>query len=353
MSDTHIPEDHLLFSVIIPSYNQRAHLREALRCIRKQDLASHFYEVIVVDDGSRDGSAEDLHALAERGQLRYLSQPNGGPGSARNAGAALARGTVLVFTDADCRPEPAWLSQLQRSYAVPELPVAVGGAIHNVIEGHWLYRLAAIQELHQANAGTPPTFLDTANASFRRDIFLQIGGFTTNVPLITGDDVDLGQRIIAAGYQLEYNPQAVVWHIGRHSLRAIFAQAWTRGKSDGVLLSIHPDIVAGPPSRGVRRLIRRVVEWLGAMAQTTPPRIRPLARAVSGSIRIAMLCVPEVEYYARHAVPRQRAMARALTRTPAQQALYLGLIWAWYFFSLIGRVVGCFRFLRDSSGGHR
>src|SRR5919199_4696505 len=105
-------EGRVRASVIVPVRDAAATLPRTLAALAGQELAEP-YEVIVVDDGSRDGSAE----LAEStpGPVTVLRQPGAGPAAARNRGATAARGTALCFTDADCFPSPGWLDAGMRA----------------------------------------------------------------------------------------------------------------------------------------------------------------------------------------------------------------------------------------------
>src|SRR5204863_903204 len=97
-------------SVIVPARDAAATLGRALAALGAQEGAPDF-EVIVVDDGSRDGTAQ----LAERAGARTVRAAGDGPARARNAGAAAASGAVLAFTDADCYPTPGWLAAALRA----------------------------------------------------------------------------------------------------------------------------------------------------------------------------------------------------------------------------------------------
>ncbi|PZR66075.1 MAG: glycosyl transferase family 2, partial [Solirubrobacterales bacterium] len=92
-------------SVVIPARDAAETLPRALEAVARQEGAPA-YEVIVVDDGSRDETAAIAHDLG----ARVISADGGGPASARNAGVAEARGGLLAFTDADCVPTPGWLA---------------------------------------------------------------------------------------------------------------------------------------------------------------------------------------------------------------------------------------------------
>lgn len=108
-----------LISVVIPLYNKERIIETSLRSVLKQDFPS--FEVVVVDDGSTDGSAEVVRHIADP-RLRLVSQPNGGPSKARNTGASHAQGEYICFLDADDELLPDALGTLyDRAAAHPEV----------------------------------------------------------------------------------------------------------------------------------------------------------------------------------------------------------------------------------------
>ena len=151
-------------SVVVPAYQSAATIGGTLDALARQDLDEP-YEVIVVDDGSTDGSAE----IAERaGVTSVLRQPNLGPAAARNAGVAAAAGDAIAFTDADCLPEPDWLrtgvSALERADLVQgrvePVPGDRGGPFDHTI---WVLREDGLYEC--------------ANLFVDRSTFMRVGGF--------------------------------------------------------------------------------------------------------------------------------------------------------------------------------
>jgi glycosyltransferase involved in cell wall biosynthesis len=95
-------------SIIIPAFNCEDTIAGTLDALRAQTYHGAM-EVIVVDDGSSDGTNEIVRSFS---QVRCLRQDNAGPASARNSGARISSGDILMFTDSDCCPEPAWVEKL-------------------------------------------------------------------------------------------------------------------------------------------------------------------------------------------------------------------------------------------------
>ncbi len=100
-------------SVIVPAYNASATIGRTLEALSKQNCSQPF-EVIVVDDGSVDNTADIVRSFAVGAS--YVRQDNAGPASARNHGAQLAQGEFLAFTDSDCIPHEDWISQLMEGF---------------------------------------------------------------------------------------------------------------------------------------------------------------------------------------------------------------------------------------------
>jgi glycosyltransferase involved in cell wall biosynthesis len=155
-----------LVSVIIPARNASATLERALRALREQQILAP-YEVIVVDDGSGDGTGEIADRLAPLVRTLRNGRPQG-PGAARNRGVAAARGSVLAFTDADCFPEPEWLAR--GVHALQEVDIVQGAVIPDPGARRTPFeRTLAVDRLSG--------FYQTANLFVRRDVFDAVGGF--------------------------------------------------------------------------------------------------------------------------------------------------------------------------------
>ncbi len=231
-------------SVIIPV---RDGMRTLERCLaRLADQTIPPDQVIVVDNGSRDGSGDLARAFAARARhlpLEVLEERRIGASVARNRGAAAASGELLAFTDADCEPGADWLERLTRAFG-PRIG-AVAGRIrpappHTAIEAFAaLYTLRTAEERFDSTqfsllrGGFP-----TANLAVRRDVFGAIGGFDEGIR-IYGEDYDLCARIYGQGYVIRYEPRALVLHHHRTTLQGLLTQSFGFGACHAYLLRRH------------------------------------------------------------------------------------------------------------------
>jgi glycosyltransferase involved in cell wall biosynthesis len=211
-------------SVIVPVRDDRDGLEKLLGALREQTLARSRYELIVVDDGSSDGSAE----VAEAAGARVLRTPGGGGSyAARNLALDAASGRVLAFTDADCVPSAQWLER-----GLAALEESGAGMVAGHIEMPMGQRpsaaaiIDAARHLDQERA-VRGGFCATANLFVRREIFESVGRFNDN--LISGGDGEFGNRATAAGVVLRYDPDAVVSHAPRSRPRELARKAYRLG----------------------------------------------------------------------------------------------------------------------------
>ncbi len=203
-----------VISVIIPAYNAAQIIGECLEALLHQSVAQDDYEVIVVDDGSTDGTGEIAGAYG----VRVFSQPNQGPTVARNQGVAQAKGEILLFTDADCVPAENWIEEMVRPLSDPEVIGVKGayatrqpGLIPRFIQLEFEDRYRLLKRDKYID------FVDTHAAAFRKKVFDIAGGFDPSIPGPTAEDADLSYRLASLGYKMVFNPQAIVYH--RHPAR--------------------------------------------------------------------------------------------------------------------------------------
>jgi len=228
--------DEPFVSIIIAARNAEHTIVPCLRSLRALDYPADRMEIIVVDDGSSDRTAE----LAESEGVRLIRAVQRGPGAARNRGVAEARGEFVAFTDADCLVGEDWLRQLLAVFE--EDVAAVGGAQGLANAGyvprsvHSFLRLMGFWGGYTKTAETPrPVGHNPAcNVLYRKAAFERVGGF--NPDLFPGEDVELDARLRRLGSRLLYNPRAVVLHY-RGGLRAFARMMFRYGRSGGCLLA--------------------------------------------------------------------------------------------------------------------
>jgi glycosyltransferase involved in cell wall biosynthesis len=202
-------------SVIIPARNEAMGIAAAVRAVIAQSSADVALEVIVVDDGSTDATAEIARSAGAR--VINLDGPGRGPAAARNRGAATAQGDPLVFLDADCIPRPGWLAALLAAHAAGA--VVVGGAL-DLPPG--LPALARCDYycgwylVHsRRSAGWVPHH-PPPNLSIRRAAFLRTVGFSEQPHLrYTNEERALQAELRRAGHRIYFEPRAVVYHYNR------------------------------------------------------------------------------------------------------------------------------------------
>ena len=237
------------YSIIVPVYNRPDEVNELLDSLTRQTFTD--FEVIIVEDGS----TLDCHSVAAsylgRLPLHYYEKPNSGPGQSRNYGAEHARGDFLIVLDSDVVLPEGYLaatdSELQASPCV-----AWGGpdAAHESftpVQKAISYSMTSFFATggirgSSARTGTAKPALDkffprSFNMGIRRDVYLQLGGFSK---MRFGEDIDFSYRIVEAGYQPRLFPSAWVWHKRRTDFRKFFRQVYNSGIARINLEKRHP-----------------------------------------------------------------------------------------------------------------
>jgi len=122
------------FSIIVPTFNRKKLLIECLNALLNQDYPKNMYEVLVIDDGSNDGTFKLVHFFKKKySNLRYFQIQHSGPGPARNFGLSKSRGKFIAFTDDDCIVDFDWLKKIELAFKKTGAD-AVGGSIINPID---------------------------------------------------------------------------------------------------------------------------------------------------------------------------------------------------------------------------
>ena len=222
-------------SVIVCSYNGGQTLEACLRSLKKLNYPD--YEVVLVDDGSKDNTKE---IVSHHPWVKTIHQPNMGLSVARNVGAAHASGEILAYTDSDCMADPDWLYYLVGTLLSGDY-AGVGGPNISPPAQNWHQACVA------AAPGGPSHVLLTdvvaehipgCNMAFHRWAFDKVGGFDPEYRK-AGDDVDFCWRLQQEGQVIAFSPSAIVWHYRRFTLKAFRKQQEGYGEAESLLRFKH------------------------------------------------------------------------------------------------------------------
>jgi GT2 family glycosyltransferase len=209
-------------SVYIPAYNSAEFLSRAIDGLLSQTLPAD--EILVIDDGSRDATAEIAARYPAVTLVRHLA--NSGLGAARNTGFRTARNELVASLDADCVPDPGWLAGLARHFADPKL-AGVGGRL---IEGNQSTLADRWRRAHMAQEWGDqslrnPRFLFGCNNMFRKAAVQEAGGYDESMRT-NGEDTDVSRRLREKGWELLYDPEPRAVHLRHDTARSILDTYW-------------------------------------------------------------------------------------------------------------------------------
>ena len=227
-------------SVVIPVLNDPAGIKRCLEALERQTYPKDRYEVIVVDNGSTDGTKQTIERFAVCGSRfagedrtanriphivnpRYVYEPIRGLHQARNAGIKEAKGEVLAFTDADCIPAPDWIEEgVEAILSTPNCGLGAG-RIDVFAETPGKPTAAELFEIvtafRQKEYLERWHFAAPANVFTKREVISKVGVFRGT--LKSGADIEWGKRVFNAGYKQFYSEKTIVKHPARHSLKRV------------------------------------------------------------------------------------------------------------------------------------
>jgi poly-beta-1,6-N-acetyl-D-glucosamine synthase len=238
-------------SVLMPAHNERAVIARSVAAVLRMKYPA--FELIVIDDGSTDGTLDALTPLASDPRLRLVRKPrNEGKALALNDALPLTRGEILLGLDADAEPDPYILHHLVPHFASPRVAAVTGNPrVRNT--DTVLARLQAVEFssiislLRRAQRvwGRIVTVSGVV-AAFRRSAVFDVGGFSPNMPT---EDIELTWKLQKRHYDVRYEPRAICWMTVPLSLRALMKQRlrWARGLAQ--VLHKHADVMTTWKSR--------------------------------------------------------------------------------------------------------
>lgn len=260
-------------SIIVPAYNEALGIARNVRSLASSDYAGDF-EVIVVDDGSTDGTGEIVRSLG-LANVRVFTQPNSGKAAALNQGIRQSRGEIIVTVDGDTVFEPRTLAYLVQRFRVPSVG-AVSGNTKVGNRGSLIGRWQHIEYVMGFNLdrrmyemlGATPT-VPGAVGAFRRRALADIGGISGAT---LAEDTDITLDIARVGWNVVYEQRARAWTEAPATLRGLCRQRerWAYGTIQSAWK--HRRALWG---RGEHRRGRRAVALL-ALMQMALPLVAPL-----------------------------------------------------------------------------
>jgi len=277
-------------SVVIPTYNRLEILPEVLDAVEAQENAPEF-EVVIVDDGSSDGTAALLGARRFGRPTKVLYQENKGPAAARNAGVAAAGGRWVAFLGDDTVPAPGWLAfhrEAIRSRGDDPLLAVIGYT-------RWHQRMRRTRFLDYINEyglqfgyaliedpdDVPFNFFYTSNLSLSRDLLLE-EPFDERFPYAAWEDIEASYRLKNKGMRLLYEARAEVFHDHPTDLGRFMVRQEKAGYSAVVFFGLHPELGGflglgpdGPPPL-LSAWKQRVRELLARSMQNLPVQLTTL-----------------------------------------------------------------------------
>ena len=270
-----------MLSVVIPTWNRVGSLLEVLAALSAATPPAGGFEIVVVSDGSTDGTAAALRGKSLPVPLRFEEQRNQGPGAARNRGVELASGERILFLGDDTVPAADCLVRHVERAAREADPAKI--AVLGYTD--WHRRMKVSRFLRHINENglqfgysiipdpdkVPFNFFYTSNISIGRDLFRSLGGFDTDFPAAAWEDVEFAFRAEKAGLRIVYEPAARTEHDHPTSVASFLRRQRKAGECGAIFAKKHPELAdwLGVPCvvevrEDLRAKLRRAAVELGS-----------------------------------------------------------------------------------------
>ena len=231
-------------SVVLPTYNRLHQLKRVLAGLENQTCPLPDFEVIVVSDGSSDGTNEFLQKVVTPLQLTAVMQANQGVAAARNQGVAHAQGDLVLFIDDDVVPTPQLMAEHLRFHETYEKDVVVLGPMLTPLDTRlspwtqWEQDMLVKQYEAMMSGSWNPTARQfyTGNSSLARRLVVDCGGF--DPAFRRAEDVEMAYRLEQRGVRFLFNAQAVGYHYVERSFASWLATPYAYGRND-VIFTYH------------------------------------------------------------------------------------------------------------------
>ena len=280
-------------------------LARTLPTVLEQDFPAEGYEVVIVDDGSTDGTAAFLQRMSIERELVVLGQNRSGVSAARNAAASAASGEFILFLDDDLECDPGLLQAHSCAHASTADPLIVLGRLGVAVQdrptlvGDWLRGAADAAHTRRSRSVSLSDAFVAANCSVSRDLLASCGGFDETF-VNAREEHEVGLRLVRAGARPYYEPAAVTREVVRKSVHQLLNDAYAVGRNEVRLCRASPEYRRHSPLARLHEAPR----WRGRMRRVVTSS-RPAERALL-------------------AAPARLAFALGTTRSRAAGALLVG-----------------------------
>ena len=224
-------ENSIKSSIVIPVYNAEKTIEELIKALFAQNSIFDF-EVILIDDNSKDKTAQIIRNIINKEKPRFIITfikiEHSGPAIARNIGAIHAKGDIIIFTDSDCVPEMNWYEAMTEPFLNPNVG-GVGGTYktrnpESLISRYFGYDIEFRHSKYKENID----FIATYSAAYRKELFLKTGMFSDEYTEANAEDNDLSYRIIDSGALIKFASKGVVAHKHPDSIKKLYLQQKNR-----------------------------------------------------------------------------------------------------------------------------
>lgn len=226
-------------SIVLPTYNRLERLQQVLHGLERQQYPLSDFEVVVVSDGSTDGTHEFLGSVDTPLRLATVLQENQGPAAARNAGIERAQGEIILFLDDDVVPAPQFVGEHVDMHAARQNVVVLGPMLSppKFRLSPWVYweqemLMKQYRAMQRGDWEPSARQFYTGNTSVARRHLLESGGFDARFR--RAEDLELAYRLARRGLRFVFNPNAVGYHYAERSFRSWLEIPYAYGRNDMV-----------------------------------------------------------------------------------------------------------------------
>lgn len=226
-------------TVVVPVRNGELTIQSLLDSLQKLDYDRNKVEVIVVDGNSTDKTQE----IVKKYPVKLVVEKRKGLNLARNTGIKCSKGEIVAFTDSDCIVPPNWITKIVENFKDPKVSCVGGSAkaldcdFVSQYADNSIVRLMPFFTKREELEKVKPFFRHPAgcNMAFRRKVAEEVGYFDENIRY-GFDEVEFADRVCRAGYKMVLDPEVLVWHKHRSTLREFLKQNFQYGKGSGLVL---------------------------------------------------------------------------------------------------------------------